>query len=485
MASLQSPEAVSSGASLKPPPRSPRHIELDGRTLEGGGQLVRNALALSALTSRPVTIDHVRGNRGGKTGLKASHAAAVKLLAEISRSKVTGGEVGSKCVTFEPEAPASEESALSKTAHQSSLVSLVGLSVQPEYTIRLPTPGSVFLIFQALYPYLLHAGSQAETDCVRVTITGGTNGTSSPSYDYASQVMAPNFARLGLPPLSIDLHKRGWTVGPIEMGTVTFNIHPLGSMVDDKGAPDTRFPRINIMDHERGKITQIDLTVLAPDSPIPGESRAIRKFIELQTRRRLREALQTMDSSNFDIPSNSDDDADRKNTVPIKIHTSEPTTHTSRVYILLVAHTSTGFRIGCDGLIGGQWASGLPKKKHKSNKEVARHHEKGSNPSQDIAKVTSYIDAVLEVFFEEVFTEEISNQRRDPSSATNKKPSLLDLHMRDQIVVFEALGEAHGTGSDEAKSRQLEGEQYWSLHTRTSQWVCQKMLADTLEKKVR
>lgn len=38
-------------------------IALDGRTGEGGGQLVRLAVALAAITSQPVTITNVRGNR--------------------------------------------------------------------------------------------------------------------------------------------------------------------------------------------------------------------------------------------------------------------------------------------------------------------------------------------------------------------------------------------------------------------------------------
>lgn len=43
-------------------------IELDGRTGEGGGQLVRIAVALSAVMSQPIRIANVRGNRNGPRG---------------------------------------------------------------------------------------------------------------------------------------------------------------------------------------------------------------------------------------------------------------------------------------------------------------------------------------------------------------------------------------------------------------------------------
>lgn len=43
-------------------------IELDGRSGEGGGQVVRIAICLSALTGTPIRIHHVRGNRPGGRG---------------------------------------------------------------------------------------------------------------------------------------------------------------------------------------------------------------------------------------------------------------------------------------------------------------------------------------------------------------------------------------------------------------------------------
>lgn len=481
---MAEPGSMPSGNS---PPRSPVH--LDGRTLEGGGQLMRNALALSALTGRAVTVDRIRGNRKGKTGLRASHAAAVKFLAEISGSEVDGDRVGSQSVTFSP--PTREETPCQR--NDRFPISLNDVSIQPEYNIRLSTPGSAILIFQALYPYLLHVGSRAGLECIKVAITGGTNGTNSPSYDYAAQVMAPNFARLGLPPLAIVLHRRGWSAGLAGMGSINFFIHPLASPeakayeVNDPElstqgakaeteATEMGFPRINIMGHERGKITCIDITVLAPDEPfVQGKASGaptVRSFVERQTRRAVRKALKTLDPLTFEAPSDSQSDSssEQDTRIPIAVHTSEPTSHISRLYILIVAHTSTGFRIGQDVLLGKD----INPKKGMKGKKSQKPHSKGGQHKSDADIVSDLIDECVQGFIGEL-ADQLGPDSNHGSDTVSKRRSCLDRHMRDQIVVFEALGNIY-RDETETGSQVQEDERYWTLHTQTAQWVCAKML---------
>lgn len=473
--------------------KSLNHVHLDGRTLEGGGQLVRIALGLSALTGRAVTIDHVRGNRGGKTGLKASHAAAVKLLAEISGSHVSDGSVGSKCLTFTTPQASTEEDGKSTDTTQPPravpLVSLTNLSVKPEYNIRLQTPGSVFLIFQAIYPYFLHVGSQAMVECIRVNIVGGTNGTSSPSYDYAAQVMAPNFAQLGLPPFSMTLQKRGWTSGIVGMGEVSFFIRPLpspenGTEKARSEALSSHFPYINIMNYDRGTITRITITILAPNDALHptaenGESLTVANYTEREALRRLRKALETLDPSILtQLPEG-------EGRVPIETSPTELTSHFSRLYILLVAHTSTGFRIGHDALLGENRGHKPSKSKHGKH----QNYKKGQGPPPNkksseaqLQRVSDLIDNCVQGFVEELSEThpDTTVEQGGSTGSTTVRRSCLDSHMRDQIVVFEALGnlgDKVGIAASEA-AQAREDERYWTLHTQTAQWVCQKMLGD-------
>src|SRR6266478_5645230 len=62
-------------------------LTIDGSFGEGGGQILRTALALSLVTARPFRIENIRAGRKNP-GLLRQHLTAVNAAAELSRAEV-------------------------------------------------------------------------------------------------------------------------------------------------------------------------------------------------------------------------------------------------------------------------------------------------------------------------------------------------------------------------------------------------------------
>jgi RNA 3'-terminal phosphate cyclase (ATP) len=121
--------------------------------------------------------------------------------------------------------------------------------------------------------------------------------------------------------------------------------------------------------------------------------------------------------------------------------------------------------------------------KHQKYKKGQGPPPKKSNSEAHLQRVSDMIDSCVQGFIEELSETQDdtpTDRQGGPTGSTAAKRSCLDSHMRDQIVVFEALGKTGDkvgiSGSEAAQAP--EDERYWTLHTKTAQWVCQKMLYD-------
>jgi RNA 3'-terminal phosphate cyclase (ATP) len=154
-------------------------VNIDGSMGEGGGQILRLALALSTVSGKPVRVYNIRAKRS-KPGLRPQHLVAVRALSQIADAEVTGASVGSTEVVFIPK-------------------ELRGGS----YRFDIGTAGSVSLVIQAIILPLLFA---PEPSTVR--LTGGTDVPMAPPIDYMRYVFKHNMRLLGAS-FDIVLHRRG------------------------------------------------------------------------------------------------------------------------------------------------------------------------------------------------------------------------------------------------------------------------------------
>ena len=147
-----------------------RFIPIDGARGEGGGQILRTALALSTVTGQAFEITRIRANRP-VPGLRPQHLAAVRAAAMVSEARVGGAFDGSPDLRFEP-----------------------GRLGPGEFEFEIATAGALTLVMQTVLAPLARAGAEKS----RVTVTGGTHVPASPSFHYLANHWAAVVERLGL-----------------------------------------------------------------------------------------------------------------------------------------------------------------------------------------------------------------------------------------------------------------------------------------------
>jgi RNA 3'-terminal phosphate cyclase (ATP) len=143
-------------------------LEIDGAYGEGGGQLVRTAAALAAITGRAIRVRSVRARRD-KPGLAPQHLAALRAVAALSAARTAGLELRSEAVELAP-----------------------GGIAGGRHRFDVGTAGSVSLVMQALLPVMIAGG----TPCT-ATIAGGTDVRAAPPLDYFGEVLLPLVRRIG------------------------------------------------------------------------------------------------------------------------------------------------------------------------------------------------------------------------------------------------------------------------------------------------
>ncbi len=172
-------------------------IKLDGSFGEGGGALVRIALALSTLTGKPFEITNIRKNRP-KPGLKAQHLFCVKALKELCHAVTVGDELGSERLVYEP--------------HEIEFKNL---------NIDIGTAGSITLLLQALLPVAIFSDKK-----LHIKITGGTDALYAMPVDYFLSVLLPQLKKYAH--IDSEMPKRGYY--PAGGGQLNLKIYPKYSL---------------------------------------------------------------------------------------------------------------------------------------------------------------------------------------------------------------------------------------------------------------
>lgn len=187
------------------------YLEINGSEGEGGGQILRSSLVMSAVLSQPVRIRSIRSGRD-RPGLHAQHLTCVNALAKITGADVAGAALGSQELAFAPHTIRSGTYRFD--------VAEVSASA-----------GSLSLVFQAI-ALPLSFGSDVSV----IRLSGGTHVDWSPSVHYIQMVYLPIIAQMGL---QADIGLGKWGLYPQGGGEAFAEVHPAklsGIHLSERGA---------------------------------------------------------------------------------------------------------------------------------------------------------------------------------------------------------------------------------------------------------
>ncbi|MEG3181388.1 RNA 3'-terminal phosphate cyclase [Sphingomonas sp. LT1P40] len=191
-------------------------IIIDGSEGEGGGQVVRNACALSLVTGQPFRITNVRGKRE-KPGLMRQHVTAIEAALAIGGAHAEGVAVGSSEIAFTP-----------------------GRVTPGEYRFAVGTAGSTGLVLQTvLMPLLLADGPS------RLVLEGGTHNMLAPPFDFIARAFVPVLRRMG---------------AQVEMRLIRHGFYPRGGGRIEVDIVPGELTPVDCVD--RGSLTDVSATAL-------------------------------------------------------------------------------------------------------------------------------------------------------------------------------------------------------------------------------
>ncbi len=199
-------------------------ITLDGSYGEGGGALVRTALALSTLTGKSFTVNNIRAGRP-KPGLKAQHLTAINALKQICKAETNEVLLGTTELTFKP-----------------------GKIKSGRYDIDIGTAGSITLLLQSLIlPAMFAPGP------ITLTVIGGTCGKWQASVDYLQNILSPILQRFAK--IELKILKRGYY--PKGGGKIELKIRPILNLQEASFWEELqlKFPKFNLQ--SSGDLQQI------------------------------------------------------------------------------------------------------------------------------------------------------------------------------------------------------------------------------------